>query len=384
MAGSRRSQTRRRQQSLRAPPSPCRRGGFVPRRLEDFSDGGAFPEIHVAQYPLGMGRRDEKGGSKILALTVDAKGSVAFDAVVKQGENAAGAPARPPPPSPPVAPLTCAPPPLTRLSCRRYSGPHLRAAAACSHRRPKLGRRSLPPPAKGKRGRERERRHWPKGRRGEREKGEREEEEGGLTLSGDRPSPAGIQPAGAARAARPRGHGVQYYSRPRPARKLVGRMRCSRSSGGATAHRRATPGTRGSEHECHASPPPPPAIAPPPSSSCYRAFLISDGAGRPKRRQIWLRIKPPPPLLLRPPRPSSSSGQRGVELANVDLVVGNLDLLSGGEDAEAVVGRWKRTPLPSLSPTDLPVAMVGGGLSGSGVDFLSTPDKNLTRNGDPF
>ncbi|KAG2661720.1 hypothetical protein PVAP13_1KG265085 [Panicum virgatum] len=35
-----------------------------------------------------MGRRDDKGGSKILALTVDAHGSVAFDAVVKQGENA--------------------------------------------------------------------------------------------------------------------------------------------------------------------------------------------------------------------------------------------------------------------------------------------------------
>ncbi|VAI61094.1 unnamed protein product [Triticum turgidum subsp. durum] len=31
---------------------------------------------------------DDKGGSKILALTVDAQGSVAFDAVVKQGENA--------------------------------------------------------------------------------------------------------------------------------------------------------------------------------------------------------------------------------------------------------------------------------------------------------
>ncbi|XP_040376460.1 SNW/SKI-interacting protein A [Oryza brachyantha] len=69
-------------------PPYGKRGGFVPRRPEDFGDGGAFPEIHVAQYPLGMGRRDEKGGSKILALTVDAKGSIAFDAVVKQGENA--------------------------------------------------------------------------------------------------------------------------------------------------------------------------------------------------------------------------------------------------------------------------------------------------------
>ncbi|KAM3224904.1 hypothetical protein ACQJBY_057958 [Aegilops geniculata] len=69
-------------------PPYGKRTGFVPRRPEDFGDGGAFPEILLAQYPLGMGRRDDKGGSKILALTVDAQGSVAFDAVVKQGENA--------------------------------------------------------------------------------------------------------------------------------------------------------------------------------------------------------------------------------------------------------------------------------------------------------
>ncbi|RLM78491.1 SNW/SKI-interacting protein [Panicum miliaceum] len=74
--------------AARTIPPYGKRAGFVPRRPEDFEDGGAFPEIHVAQYPLGMGRRDDKGGSKILALTVDAHGSVAFDAVVKQGENA--------------------------------------------------------------------------------------------------------------------------------------------------------------------------------------------------------------------------------------------------------------------------------------------------------
>jgi SNW domain-containing protein 1 len=75
--------------AIAAKPIPPygKRTGFVPRRPEDFGDGGAFPEIHIAQYPLGMGRGD-KGGSKILALTVDARGSVAFDAVVKQGENA--------------------------------------------------------------------------------------------------------------------------------------------------------------------------------------------------------------------------------------------------------------------------------------------------------
>ncbi|XP_062220367.1 SNW/SKI-interacting protein A-like [Phragmites australis] len=82
------SSTERPAAATKPVPPYGKRAGFVPRRPEDFGDGGAFPEIHVAQYPLGMGRRDEKGGSKILALTVDAHGSVAFDAVVKQGENA--------------------------------------------------------------------------------------------------------------------------------------------------------------------------------------------------------------------------------------------------------------------------------------------------------
>lgn len=69
-------------------PPYGKRSGFIPRKPEDFGDGGAFPEIHVAQYPLGMGRKGEKPGSKILALTVDSQGKVAFDAVVKQNENA--------------------------------------------------------------------------------------------------------------------------------------------------------------------------------------------------------------------------------------------------------------------------------------------------------
>lgn len=69
-------------------PPYMKRQGFIPRRPEDFGDGGAFPEIHVAQYPLGMGRKDSKPGSKILPVTVDSQGNVAFDAIVKQSENA--------------------------------------------------------------------------------------------------------------------------------------------------------------------------------------------------------------------------------------------------------------------------------------------------------
>uniref|UniRef100_A0A2P2IZT0 Uncharacterized protein MANES_03G025400 n=1 Tax=Rhizophora mucronata TaxID=61149 RepID=A0A2P2IZT0_RHIMU len=70
-------------------PPYLKRAGFVPRKIEDFGDGGAFPEIHIAQYPLDMGRdKSAKPGSKILPVTVDAHGNIAYDAIVKQNENA--------------------------------------------------------------------------------------------------------------------------------------------------------------------------------------------------------------------------------------------------------------------------------------------------------
>jgi SNW domain-containing protein 1 len=59
--------------------------------------GGAFPECHVAQYPLDMGRPDKRGGaggsgvggrsSQTLALTLNAEGDINYDALVRQGEN---------------------------------------------------------------------------------------------------------------------------------------------------------------------------------------------------------------------------------------------------------------------------------------------------------
>lgn len=77
-------------------PPYGRRSALAPRRKEDFGDGGAFPEVHVAQYPLDMGRRggdgdgEQRGSSGgVLSLTVDGSGGrVEFDAVVRQGENA--------------------------------------------------------------------------------------------------------------------------------------------------------------------------------------------------------------------------------------------------------------------------------------------------------
>lgn len=68
-------------------PQYLKRKGFVPRKIEDFGDGGAFPEVHIAQYPLGMGRDMSKSGTSILPVSVHADGKIAYDAIVKQNEN---------------------------------------------------------------------------------------------------------------------------------------------------------------------------------------------------------------------------------------------------------------------------------------------------------
>ncbi|KAG8380796.1 hypothetical protein BUALT_Bualt06G0053800 [Buddleja alternifolia] len=70
-------------------PPYLKRAGFKPSKPEDFGDGGAFPEIHYAQYPLGMGRStNQKPGGKTLPLTVDERGNLRYDSIVKQNENA--------------------------------------------------------------------------------------------------------------------------------------------------------------------------------------------------------------------------------------------------------------------------------------------------------
>ncbi|XP_059634918.1 SNW/SKI-interacting protein A-like [Cornus florida] len=76
---------------IKAKPVPpyLKRDGFKPSKPEDFGDGGAFPEIHYAQYPLDMGRKkDAAPGRKTLPVTVDEHGNVRYDAIVKQNENA--------------------------------------------------------------------------------------------------------------------------------------------------------------------------------------------------------------------------------------------------------------------------------------------------------
>ncbi|XP_053553334.1 SNW domain-containing protein 1 [Bombina bombina] len=71
--------------SRREPPLYGHRSGWVARSLEDFGDGGAFPEIHVAQYPLDMGRK--KRVSNSLAVQVDAEGKIKYDAIARQGQS---------------------------------------------------------------------------------------------------------------------------------------------------------------------------------------------------------------------------------------------------------------------------------------------------------
>lgn len=69
------------------PPQYGQRSGWRPRNAEDFGDGGAFPEIPVAQYPLDMGRKGNGTSSNALTLQVDAEGKVKYDAIARQGHN---------------------------------------------------------------------------------------------------------------------------------------------------------------------------------------------------------------------------------------------------------------------------------------------------------
>ncbi|OAA72595.1 SKI-interacting protein, SKIP [Cordyceps fumosorosea ARSEF 2679] len=68
------------------PPPYGQRVGWRPRSQEDFGDGGAFPEVPVAQYPLDMGRKGSTT-SNALAVQVDAEGKVKYDAIARQGHG---------------------------------------------------------------------------------------------------------------------------------------------------------------------------------------------------------------------------------------------------------------------------------------------------------
>ncbi|KAK7020400.1 SKIP/SNW domain-containing protein [Favolaschia claudopus] len=67
-------------------PPYGQRTGWRPSSQEDFGDGGAYPECHVAQYPLEMGKKKGSSGNT-LALQVDSEGNVRYDAIAHQGQR---------------------------------------------------------------------------------------------------------------------------------------------------------------------------------------------------------------------------------------------------------------------------------------------------------
>ncbi len=56
---------------------------------KDFGDSGAFPEIHVPQYPLDMGSTSKTktaaNQSNAIAIQLDAQGEVKFEMIARQG-----------------------------------------------------------------------------------------------------------------------------------------------------------------------------------------------------------------------------------------------------------------------------------------------------------
>jgi SNW domain-containing protein 1 len=65
-------------------PAYGQRSNWRPRGNEDFGDGGAYPEVSVAQYPLDMGRK-HASSSNALTLSVNAEGQVDYTAIAKRG-----------------------------------------------------------------------------------------------------------------------------------------------------------------------------------------------------------------------------------------------------------------------------------------------------------
>jgi SNW domain-containing protein 1 len=77
------------------------RSGWIPRSLDDYGDGGSFPEISIAQYPLEIGKKKSviafrseictnaaKTSSNALQVQVDERGNIQYDAIVRQGHDA--------------------------------------------------------------------------------------------------------------------------------------------------------------------------------------------------------------------------------------------------------------------------------------------------------
>jgi SNW domain-containing protein 1 len=71
----------------KGPPPYGQRQRWRPRNPEDFGDGGAFPEVHVAQHPLDMGRKGAPTTSNALAMRVDGEGKTKYDDIARRGHS---------------------------------------------------------------------------------------------------------------------------------------------------------------------------------------------------------------------------------------------------------------------------------------------------------
>lgn len=69
------------------PPAYGSRQSWRPRAVDDFADGGAFPEVHVAQYPLDMGRKGTPSTSNALVRRVDGEGKTKYDEIARRGHG---------------------------------------------------------------------------------------------------------------------------------------------------------------------------------------------------------------------------------------------------------------------------------------------------------
>ena len=75
--------------AIKTAPPYGQRKGFIPRVEADFGGGGAYPEIHVAQYPMDLGRPEHEKNKKnnALAVQLDASGKVKYDVIARQGHG---------------------------------------------------------------------------------------------------------------------------------------------------------------------------------------------------------------------------------------------------------------------------------------------------------
>ena len=70
-------------------PPYGKRKNWFPKRQDDYGDGGAFPEIHMPQFPLNMGSKDDNAtqGNALVKQT-DADGKIKYEMIAKQGQRA--------------------------------------------------------------------------------------------------------------------------------------------------------------------------------------------------------------------------------------------------------------------------------------------------------